>query len=74
MIQYVAHKVAKHMATPVVGWWNRLKRASRFLQGSPRWVQRFMMQDPANKVEINTDSCWAADLNDRKTFLVFYAD
>ena len=44
-LQYGAHKVAKHMAKLIRGGRRRVKRASRFLAGSPRWAHKFVARE-----------------------------
>ena len=54
-LQFCANRLARGMAKPTRGHWNRLKRAVRYLKMHGRWVRMV------------TDSDWAGDKIDRKS-------
>ena len=66
-LQFVANRLARAMSKPTRGGWNRIKRAARFLKGSPRWIQEFRLEEPSTYLDVWTDSDWAGDTADRKS-------
>ena len=69
-LQFCANRLARGMAKPTRGHWNRLKRAVRYLKVHGRWVQEYRLQDPTSMIDIFTDSDWAGDKIDRKSGIV----
>ncbi|CAK0909172.1 unnamed protein product, partial [Prorocentrum cordatum] len=66
-LQFVANRVARHMANPVVGGFNRMKRVARILKARPRWVVSFWEQEASTKIPVRSDSDWAGDVSTRKS-------
>ena len=66
-LQFCANRLARAMAKPTRGHWNRLKRAVRYLKVHGRWIQEYRLQDPTSMIDIFTDSDWAGDKIDRKS-------
>ena len=55
------------MSKPTIGYWNRLKRAARYLKTHRRWLQEYRRQQPTSLIDIFADSDWASDKTDRKS-------
>ena len=66
-LQYAAKECCKHMASPKVGDWERIKRVGRYLRGRPRCVQIFRWENASSKLEGYADSDWAGDKKTRKS-------
>jgi hypothetical protein len=66
-LQYSAKEAARHMSSPTMGGWQRLKRLGRFLKGKPRCVQYFRRQRLVAKLIVKVDSDHAGCLETRKS-------
>ena len=66
-LQQAAKECCKHMSSPMLGDWERLKRVGRYLRGRPRCVQIFRWEKPNQRLEGYADSDWAGDKKSRKS-------
>ena len=66
-IQYAAKCICKYMSKPTQGSWDLLKRAGRYLKGTPRVVQQFPWTKADGSVYGFADSDWAGDRKDAKS-------
>ena len=58
-IAYAAKELARHMATPTEGDWQRLKRLGRYLKGKPRLQQMYKWQHEQSILKVYSDADWA---------------
>ena len=58
-IAYAAKELARHMANPTEGDWQRLKRLGRYLKGKPRLQQVYKWQNEQTILRVYSDADWA---------------
>ena len=66
-IQYATKEVARGMANPTEGDWQRMKRLAKYLAGVPRVEQWFFWQERPATILCFTDSDWARWKESRKS-------
>ena len=66
-IAYAVNELARHMASPTEGDWQRLERLGRYLKGKPRLEQVYEWQNEQTTLRIYSDADWAGCKETRKS-------
>ena len=66
-IAFAAKELARAMAAPTRGDWQRLKRLGRYLEGVPRVQQMYEWQGKPTKMKTYSDADWAGCRATRKS-------
>ena len=60
-LQFAANDLCRHMASPEVHDWEKVKRIARYSKGKPRAIQHFAFGKIAPQLDGFTDSDWAGE-------------
>ena len=66
-IAYIVKELARKMADPTEGDWQRLKRLGRYLKGKPRIQQVYRWQPSPTVLRVYSDADWAGCKETRKS-------
>ena len=66
-IAYAVKGLARHMASPSNGDWQRIRRFGRYLKGTPRLQQIYNWQHEQSVLNVYTDADWAGCRESRKS-------
>ena len=61
LFAFVANRLARHMAKPTVGAWERLQRCVRYILGHRWWIQTVPIQGEVRRLDVYTNSDWAQE-------------
>ena len=66
-IQFAVKESCRDMSSPTTGSLRRLKRIGKYLQGKPRAVWMFKLQEDTGCLDVSTDANWAGCRKSRKS-------